>query len=279
MMSGKQEDAFKTFERSGWERCVDAYDSAFTPLTSKAGSEMLRQLAIQPGETVLDIACGPGHLTSLIASKGARVTGADFSPPMIARARESYPDVSFEVQDAEALRYSDGSYDVVTMNFGMLHLGSPEKAAAEVARVLRPGGRFGFTVWAQPEQAVGFSVILKAIEQHGALHVALPAGPPFFKYSNPDTGRALLRAAGFNSIGAEQINLIWRLSSPEEFFTAFHMGTARTGGLLRAQPAQHLSLIKGAVESAIGGQCPSGEDTGLAIPMGVMVYTGRVKFE
>lgn len=275
MMMSKREDVFKTFERTGWDRCVDAYDSAFTPLTSQAGSEMLRQLAIKPSEEVLDIACGPGHFTSLIAQTDARVTGADFSPPMIARAQERYPGISFQVQDAEALGYDDGSYDVVTMNFGMLHLGSPERATAEVARVLRPGGRFGFTVWAQPEQAMGFSVILKAVEQHGASHVALPAGPPFFKYSDPDAARVLLTAAGFNSIRAEQVNLIWRLSSPEEFFGAFHMGTARTGGLLRAQPEDHLSLIKEAVESSIRELCSSGEGIGLAIPMGVMVYTGR----
>jgi SAM-dependent methyltransferase len=198
---------------------------------------------------------------------------------MIARAQESYPGICFEVQDAEALGYDDSSYDVVTMNFGMLHLGSPEKAASEVARVLRPGGRFGFTVWAEPQQALGFSVILQAIEQHGASHVALPAGPPFFKYSNPDTARSLLKAAGFNAIRAEQINLIWRLSCPEEFFTAFHLGTARTGGLLRAQPGDHLSLIRGAVESVLQEQWSAGEGARVAIPMSVMVYTGRIEFE
>src|SRR5690606_16059311 len=112
-----------------------------------------------------------------------------------------------------------------TMNFGLLHLGSPEQAVLEAARVLRPGGSFGFTVWAPPTEALAFGVIMKAVEQFGDPKVPLPEGPPFFKYSAPDAATALLTEAGFRQIGVEKLPLRWTLSSPDELFEVFLRGT------------------------------------------------------
>jgi len=63
--------------------------------------------------------------------------------------------------------------------------------------VLHPGGRIAFTVWATPDKAVGFAMVLMAIEEHGATDVSLPPGPPFFRFSDREESRRVLLDAGF----------------------------------------------------------------------------------
>ena len=75
---------------------------------------------------------------------------------MIAAARARNPDIEFREGDAEQLPLSDDSFDAAVMNFGILHLARPDQALVQACRVLRAGGRFAFTVWAKPEDAVGF---------------------------------------------------------------------------------------------------------------------------
>ena len=86
-----------------------------------------------------------------------------------------------ELAPAEFQAFFDGSdADAVVMNFGMLHLARPVRAMTQAGRVLKPGGWFAFTVWAKPEEAVGFGIILKAIQSHGnpGVRVAQPARSP-----------------------------------------------------------------------------------------------------
>jgi SAM-dependent methyltransferase len=194
---------------------------------------------------------------------------------MIERARTRYPGILFELEDAEALTRASDSFDAVTMNFGILHLANPERAVAEAARVLRKGGRFGFTVWAPPSDALGFSVVLEAIERHGDAKVVLPAGPPFFKYSAPEASRVLLEGAGLSEFAFDKIDLLWQLSSAEDFFTAFYEGTARTGGLLRAQPKECLERIREAVIGAVRDRFGSAEGNRVEIPMPATMYSAR----
>lgn len=272
-MSEKAEGSFKEFELHGWQGCVDAYDRAFTALTSQAGEALVRQLGIAHGAYVLDCACGPGSLTALIASLGAHAIGIDFSPNMISRARRLHPDLDLRVQDAEALEFPADTFDFVTMNFGMLHLSDPERATAEAARVLKRSGGFGFVVWAPPTEARGFQVILDAIVRYGSSAVTLPPGPPFFKYSDASEGEAILLGAGLSRVRTVKLPLAWHFSSPEELFEAFLCGTARTGGVLRAQPKENLARIKHAVLMAAREQFGRAEDGGLEIPMPCMLYT------
>ena len=94
---------------------------------------------------------------------------------------------------------ANASCDAVVSAFGMPHFPDPEAVVHEAYRVLKPGGRFAFTVWDVPEKVIGFGAIYAAIRAHGTLDVGLPVGPNFFLFSDPAQSQRVLQAAGFAS--------------------------------------------------------------------------------
>jgi ubiquinone/menaquinone biosynthesis C-methylase UbiE len=119
---------------------------------------LIDALAPQPGEEFLDVGCGAGNVAELAAGAGAHVTGIDLSPRLIdvarARAEAGGFHIHYSVGDAENLDVPDSSFDVVSSCFGMIFAPDHAAAAGELARVVRPGGRLGFSSWT-PEGTVG----------------------------------------------------------------------------------------------------------------------------
>jgi SAM-dependent methyltransferase len=267
-------NAFKEFEHHGWETSVSAYDEFFAPLTRLTIGPLLDGVNVEAGMRVLDVATGPGYVAAAARRRGASVVGVDFSARMIALARSTNAaqDILFQIGDAEALPSDSASFDAVVMNFGILHLAQPEKAIHEAHRVLKPGGSFGFSVWAKPEEAEGFAVILRAIETYGNPNAPLPIGPPFFRFSDPIECETTLEQAGFSATAIVKVPLIWRIGSADDLFTAFYEGTARTGGLLRAQTPECVSAIKEGVRKHGEKYLQSGK---LSIPMPALIVTAR----
>ncbi len=242
--------AFRAFEHAGWEIIPRQYHDAFAGLTTQAIGSLLHAVGVGPGTRVLDVATGPGYVAAAAAQRGASVVGVDFSAAMVAEARGRYSDLEFQEGDAEALPFADSSFDAVVMNFGLLHLGRPEQAVAEAHRVLRSGGTFGFTVWEKPEEAVGFGIVLGAIQKHGTMNVPLPPGPPFFRFSDPAECRRILLEAGFVTPGVRLVPQVWRLRLLDALFGIMHGSTVRTAGLLRAQTPEALSAIRTEIRDA-----------------------------
>src|SRR5215470_830381 len=174
---------FREFEHAGWESVPRRYDQAWGGLTAQTIPALLDAVSAGTGVNLLDIASGPGYVAAAAAKLGAAVVGVDFSAAMVAEARRKFSGVEFREGDAENLPFADGSFNAAVMNFGMLHLARPEQALREACRILRTGGRFGFTVWAKADETVGFGIVLGASRQYGNLDVPLPEGPPFFRFS------------------------------------------------------------------------------------------------
>jgi SAM-dependent methyltransferase len=247
---------FHEFEHAGWEKLPQRYHDAFASLTSQAIEPLLDAVSVKRGTKLLDVATGPGYVAAAASARGAEVTGLDFAAAMVAEASKRYPEVKFQEGDAEKLPFPDASFDAVTMNFGLLHLARPDRALAEACRVLRAGGKFAFTVWAKPEEARGFGIVLGAIQKHGNMNVPLPSGPPFFLFSEEAECRRSLLDAGFSSPLFSKIPQTWRLGSPEALWEFMSGSTVRTGALLRAQTPQALASIRAEVIAAAKSELP-----------------------
>jgi ubiquinone/menaquinone biosynthesis C-methylase UbiE len=266
-------EAFHRFERNGWEVAAAHYADAFGIVTIQTADALLDAVGTSSGTRLLDIACGPGFVAAAAARRGAAVVGIDFSPTMIADARRRHPELRFDEGDAAALRFDAASFDAVVMNFGILHLAEPEAAIAEAHRVLRPGGRYGFTAWAAPELAVGFGIVLRAIERLGATSVRLPAGPSFFRFSEVDEVRRTLERAGFTGVDVRPLPLTWPLSSPDALFEAMSRGGVRTAAVLRAQTPPVLESIRAAVRQEVMDKYAAG--AGFVVPMQAVLASAR----
>jgi SAM-dependent methyltransferase len=262
---------FRDFEHDGWQTVATAYQDVFAPLVAQSIDALLDGAGVRRGVKVLDVATGPGHVAAAAASREAVVTGIDFSSKMVSLARARHPNVEFVDGDAENLPFDDGSFEAVVMGFGLLHLGRPDLALREAYRVLRSGGRLGLSVWAPPSRAVGFGILLDAIEAHGEKEAPLLSGPSFFRFSDPVECARSLENAGFVRPTFVTVPQVWRLATPEELFEALCHATVRTAALIRAQGPSALGAVRAAVDAGARRHLgPHGVD----LPMPAIVASG-----
>jgi demethylmenaquinone methyltransferase / 2-methoxy-6-polyprenyl-1,4-benzoquinol methylase len=126
-----------------FDRIAPRYDLVNTLLSGGLDGRWRRAAAaatrLAPEGSALDVACGSGRLTALLAARaaGGRVVGLDFSEAMLARARHDHPGIEFQAGDALELPFADGTFDVATIAFGLRNLADPGRGLAEMARVAR----------------------------------------------------------------------------------------------------------------------------------------------
>src|SRR5467141_2202834 len=139
------------------------------------GEKFVKRIGIAPGARVLDVACGTGNTAIPAARAGASVTGVDIAPNLLSQARKRAAaeglEIEFDEGDAEELPYADHSFDVVLTMFGAMFAPRPDRVAAELVRVCKPGGLIAMANWT-PEGFVGKSF------QITAEMVPPPAGIP-----------------------------------------------------------------------------------------------------
>jgi SAM-dependent methyltransferase len=267
-----EQDEFTAFEHQGWEKVAQPYHTYFGDLTTQSNSALLDVLDIRPGVRFLDVASGPGYLAAAAARRGADVVGVDFAEAMVEQARRTYPALAFRIGSAEDLPFPDESFDAVGISFGMLHFARPEDALAEAFRVLRHGGGFAFAVWTTPDKAVGFAMVLKAIEKHGRTDVPLPPGPSFFRFSDWHECECALLDAGFDEPRVQEVSQTLRIRAPETPFHVLMRGGVRVAAILKAQTAEALALIEKSVSESAALYQSNGE---ARVPMPCVLASAR----
>jgi ubiquinone/menaquinone biosynthesis C-methylase UbiE len=115
------------------------------------GEQLCEALDLRPGSKVLDVAAGNGNVTLAAARRWCEVTSTDYVPALLERGRERASaeglTIDFREADAEALPFTDASFDVVVSTFGVMFTADQDKAAAELLRVCKPGGKIGLANW------------------------------------------------------------------------------------------------------------------------------------
>jgi demethylmenaquinone methyltransferase/2-methoxy-6-polyprenyl-1,4-benzoquinol methylase len=130
--------------RGMFDRIAPVYDAMNRVMTAgldRAWRRLTVEAVVQPGDRVLDACCGTGDLALAAEREGGVVTGLDFSPKMLERARRKSETITWVEGDLLELPFEDGSFDAATVGFGVRNVADLEAALAELRRVLRPGGR------------------------------------------------------------------------------------------------------------------------------------------
>jgi SAM-dependent methyltransferase len=245
--------SFKELERQNWAAKAAAYDAWLGPVTAGAIEPLLDATEVDRGMHVLDVACGPGYGAAQATSRGARAIGIDFAAAMVAEARRRFPGIAFREGDAENLDFADGEFDGVFCALGLHHMAAPDRAIAEAYRVLKPGGRYAFTVWAAPDRHDFFRLVLGAIQAHGRTDVPLPPAPPMFRFSDAEESRRILTGTGFHDVSVREVSLVWQAASPDAIVDMVHKSTVRAALLVEHQTPDareriHAAIIDGAAQ-------------------------------
>jgi ubiquinone/menaquinone biosynthesis C-methylase UbiE len=266
-------DAFNAFEAAGWEEQVSGYEDFFGPITTRLVGPLLDAAEVDRGARVLDVASGPGYAAAAAAERGASVIGVDIAEGMLSLARRLHPQLDFRFGNAEALPFADGSFDAVVANFVLLHVGRPERAAAEFARVLDADGRVALTVWDFPSQARFHGVLLDAMAQAGASSPQdIPLGPPIFRFSDEQEFAGLLREQGLDDIDVRTVSFSHAQPSPDALWRGLLAGTVRLSAMILQQTHDMQREIRAAFDQ-IAQQYQAG--AGLALPVSVKLASAR----
>ncbi len=152
------------------------YDSKHS-FVSDLATDLVEFLLPKPGECILDLGCGTGHLTEKIAKRGAEVIGIDSSKTMIEQARTNYSHLHFEVADARNLQFIE-KFDAVFSNAVLHWIKEPEKAVASIWQTLKPGGRFVAEFGGKGNVKTISSAIYNAMQAAG--YSAVESNPWYF---------------------------------------------------------------------------------------------------
>ncbi|HKW47058.1 MAG TPA: class I SAM-dependent methyltransferase [Gemmatimonadaceae bacterium] len=184
-------------------------------------AEFVARLELERDERVLDVACGSGNLAIPAARAGARVTGIDIAPNLVAQAKlhaaEESLSITLDVGDAEQLPYEDNSFDTVVSMFGAMFAARPERAASELLRVTRPGGRIAMANWT-PAGFVG--QMLKTT----VAYVPPPQGVPSpLLWGGEEIVRTRLGAGLSSLVFTRRVMIFEYPSAPEQVVNEFRL--------------------------------------------------------
>ena len=272
-MTESDVSAFDQFEAAGWELVAALYARVWSPTTSQAVDSLLDAAGVEAGVRVVDVGTGAGDAAGRASARDAQVTGVDVAAAMVEIAARRYPAASFVEASVTDLPFADESFDAAVGNIVIQHVGEPQRAAREIARVLVPGGRVALSTWDAPERSPFFAALLGAIaDAHVPPPSEIPPGPSFFQFANDDAFRSLLRTAGFVQVSVGMITIEFPLDSADDLITALADGTVRTGALLRAADGAKRQVVRESLEAQLD-QWRRGD--GYRVPAPVKIASGR----
>ena len=244
-----------------WSSGGRAYDEV-----SRGVSEGIRhcvmRLAPQRDERVLDIATGTGLTARHINQSGARVTGVDIAQGLLDAARELSSEeglsIDWQLGDAEKLPFEDASFDAAASTFGIMFAGNQEATIAELARVVRPGGRIAIAAWLPDSTAVALRKVIAPFMPA----VPAQASPPPSPFNWGDAAWLQKALGEYFELGHEKGELTHRTTSAEEAWRIYEDGFGPIRTTAGALDSDQRSKMKSTFES-----WAEGFSTGLGIAL------------
>jgi ubiquinone/menaquinone biosynthesis C-methylase UbiE len=227
-----------------------------------SGESLCEAVNISAGSQVLDVACGNGNAALAAARRFCKVTGLDYVPALLARARERAAaerlPIDFVEGDAEALPFPDGSFDVALSTYGVMFAPDQARAARELVRVVRPGGKIALANWT-PEGFIGG--LLVAVGKH----VPPPAGVTSPIYWGVEARlRELFPTV--STLTAVRKNFVFRYESPEHFLDLFRRFYGPTHKAFAALDATKQGLLASDILELIARYRSPGSARSVAVP-------------
>ena len=214
-------------QRYGWDKAVGDYEAGWRTQLEPAQSLMLEMAALQPGERVLDVACGTGLVSfravDAVGGSGA-VVGTDISQEMVETARRlgveaGFHNVTFERFDAEAMNLDGASFNAALCALGLMYFPEPANALGEMFRLLEPGGRAAAAVWGARARC-GWAEIFPIVDARVSSEVC----PLFYQLGTKDSLARAFSQAGFVDVRFERLEVELSYASAEEALNAAFRG-------------------------------------------------------
>lgn len=234
-----------TFQRSGAE-----YDVFMGRYSRSLAGLFADWAGVREGQLALDVGCGPGALTGVLAERlgAAAVLACDPSEPFVQECRARHPGVDVRRGRAEELPCEDDSRDVVLAQLVLHFVTDPETAAREMRRVLRPGGTVAACVW---DFAEGMAMLRHFWDAAVRLDPAAPdeAG---LRFGREGELTELLNAAGFEQTAESTLEVVSRYASYDELWSGFMAGIGPAGSYAVRQPTQRQEALRQALFEEVG---------------------------
>jgi ubiquinone/menaquinone biosynthesis C-methylase UbiE len=252
---------------------AEIYEREMVPaIFARWAPDMIELAQIRAGQRVLDVACGTGVVTRLLADRvgpGGHVVGLDLSPVMLAAARAGVRNANIEWREASAqsIPLPDSAFDAVVCQQGLQFFPDKATALAEMRRVLVPGGQLALAVWRSIEHAPAFQALEQALTRRiGAAKGALPP----FGFGDAEAIRALVVGAGFREVRLRADVKMTRFASAEHMVRSVASGAPSMLGALAEQGDAALDSIVVEVGEATRMYV---DDEGLAFPQATHFIT------
>jgi ubiquinone/menaquinone biosynthesis C-methylase UbiE len=260
----------------GWEK----WDRFFDEQMAFLNHRLVADARLRAGMQVLDLGSGTGYpalLGAQTVGPSGSVIGLDLAEQMLAAARRKakalgLANVTFRTGDATALPFEANSFDAVTSRFCLMFLPEIPKAAAEIARVLRPGGWVAAAVWAAPDKNPYLMTPITVIKQFLDLPQPDPTAPGIFRLAKPGDLEGMLQQAGFTNLSEEEFVADVRFASGEEYYASLTDIAAPIQNLLAKLSDQQKMDARGRTITSVDQYRQS---DGIALPIAVRMVAAR----
>ncbi len=215
--------------REAWRRAAEGWERRGPQLreaTASVSQWLVDAIDPQPGQSVLEVAAGPGETGFLVAQRlgdTGTLTCSDQSPEMVDVARRRAAElglrnVRFDVIDAQQISGQHGPLDAVVCRWGVMLMGDPNAALRGIHGVLRAGGRFAMATWDTPDRNLWMAAPGMRLVARGALPMPAPGEPGPFAMADPGALAARLEAAGFKDVTTDKVEFGQRYGSFDEYW-------------------------------------------------------------